>query len=697
MINNFKKHLTLILMLVLAISLGSPILADNNEELTLTKSAKKVDGKPCCREYEVTLEIDGNIPKPKPVDVMFVVDRSEKSTSSLVRERSTLFQDLNDPNYFRQYYVNVGEEELTPVYEDVVTGLGGVYYYQLEGQSKRYVYLTGHDYVPDSDTKPGGSSSNSHVLKPFFYYTTEFESGSRLNQNSRDAMIEFTNRVNSVEESRVGLVTFGGLRTYSDASANGSLSDADIKRILNNNSLEAEINIIGQDGTKEASNIEAGLKKGLNALENSDNKKVVILITTGLPDIAINQQFSNINFQSGYSGNYLFSHTYNETNNVYKNSNVDLYTIGLFNGTVESESDLATELLENLVSINTGGNNEFFADEDGESFNQILEEIYNNIIQETNYYAKETIIKDQIKDDFIEPYDISDGGTFNPSTHEITWNLGDLDENKTLTYTIRATDAFTGGKLFPENLDHANIVYEDPIDGISSTRNFTFANYNVPGFLKLELEDEIEIILGEEVELGSNLNVIGGKEPYTYSWKENDSNWKSNDENPKVSPTEDTTYILTLTDGLGCKISKAILVKVKPLTITITKYVTGNFSDNNDKFDFNWWIDDVKQDEFNLSNNKTVQLEVSKGITLKLKELHKDYEVSYEVDGQVFDHVQGLIEIKDIDKDLNIIITNTRTAHIDTGISLDNLPYVFLISISILGIGYVLINRRKKY
>jgi len=59
--------------------------------------------------------------------------------------------------------------------------------------------------------------------------------------------------------------------------------------------------------------------------------------------------------------------------------------------------------------------------------------------------------------------------------------------------------------------------------------------------------DDLTIAHGQPTILRASAS--GGTAPYTYAWSAR--NWTSADEEPTVTPSETTTYILTVTDSRG--------------------------------------------------------------------------------------------------------------------------------------------------
>jgi len=71
---------------------------------------------------------------------------------------------------------------------------------------------------------------------------------------------------------------------------------------------------------------------------------------------------------------------------------------------------------------------------------------------------------------------------------------------------------------------------------------------------------DIDLCVGSDTVLGGSPVASNGAPPYIYQWTLPDGTPVSSDEEPVVSPTAPTTYILTVTDSLGCIDSDTIFV-----------------------------------------------------------------------------------------------------------------------------------------
>ena len=83
---------------------------------------------------------------------------------------------------------------------------------------------------------------------------------------------------------------------------------------------------------------------------------------------------------------------------------------------------------------------------------------------------------------------------------------------------------------------------------------------------------------GGSIQIGGNPTASGGTAPYTYSWIPIESLDNATITNPTASPSETTTYTVTVTDGNGCKDTDKVRVTVvEGLYAQITSPVEGAY------------------------------------------------------------------------------------------------------------------------
>lgn len=74
----------------------------------------------------------------------------------------------------------------------------------------------------------------------------------------------------------------------------------------------------------------------------------------------------------------------------------------------------------------------------------------------------------------------------------------------------------------------------------------------------------VSILSGEQIRLGGNPTAAEGYGNYIYLWEPGNGLDDHTSANPMASPTETTSYQLTLTDGNNCWLIDEVIVEVRP-------------------------------------------------------------------------------------------------------------------------------------
>ena len=140
--------------------------------------------------------------------------------------------------------------------------------------------------------------------------------------------------------------------------------------------------------------------------------------------------------------------------------------------------------------------------------------------------------------------------------------------------------------------------------------------------------------------------------------------------------------------------------------VTIEKIVTGNFGDRTKDFSFTVTCDQAMEEgtgytltnggktaSFTLSHKDQVVLKgIPEGAVLTIREENgEEYSVTVSADGSVLEN--GRYTVTDAPNQ-HITVTNHRDVIIDTGIVLDSLPYILLLSTA--AVGAVTLRGRKR-
>lgn len=523
---------------------------------------------------------------------------------------------------------------------------------------------------------------------------TIFNPLSRLHY-AKEAATNFASKVlgaSGIPGSRVSLVTFSGPSTV---NGNGAQNQAQTVRGLTSNltQLTNDINGITAVG---GTNTEAGFLQGRNVIENSDNpnsNKVVIMFTDGLPTASNGNRYeesTNVN------------HIHNQRaissgKGIYQDGVADVFTVGLLQGMTTAERNLALHILDETQ--NKGWYEAPTAAD--------LDQIFDDISTQLAYAATNAKVVDKIGDNFdIVQSSLPSGVTYDSNSREISWHPGTIVDGASLTYRVVAKPEFAGGSA--NTNEFAELSYTDVFGTNNKQKVFPVPSVNVPTLLEVELSDA-EIILGDSITLGTGTDASGenymdifggdGDGTYTYEWRVKGSNTIiSTDRNPSVTPTEDTAYEVTVIDSNGCIATAEMTVTVRKLNVTIKKIIDGNYADFDDRFDFVVTIGDDTF-TFTLGHEETELIgNIARNSTIELTEASEDYEISVKVGDQEILGEDGIYTFDLGNEDILIEVTNYREADIETGILLDNMPYVMILSSTFLGFGiYVSIRRKRKF
>lgn len=309
----------------------------------------------------------------------------------------------------------------------------------------------------------------------------------------------------------------------------------------------------------------------VNNVSNPGAVKGVVLLSDGVAN--------EMNGSHGYGGDWPTDH------NDYTNaaisagqslrSEASVFTIGLFNYIQANQPANQTPHTTLWVATDTltraaqSGN--FYNSPDASGLN----EIYQKISTQINYYATNAVVTDNIFSavmqgnfDFVD-LDVTKG-TASYENGMITWNIGTIGGSATLKYRVKAHQDYpgSGGNAIPFN-GTATISYDDT-NGNPGSSAFPIPTMIVPGPLAVDAGPDRTIGIGDSTVLGGSPTVSGGCPPYTISWTLND-NSISDDANPAVIPpssksdnSENFTYTVTVTDSSGT-------IRTDSVTVTVVK------------------------------------------------------------------------------------------------------------------------------
>ena len=142
----------------------------------------------------------------------------------------------------------------------------------------------------------------------------------------------------------------------------------------------------------------------------------------------------------------------------------------------------------------------------------------------------------------------------------------------------------------------------------------------------------------------------------------------------------------------------SITVENSTIDLTIKKFVSGNFGDLSQAFPFIVTLDNGDAYNFELSDGQSKTLEeIPENSILTLKEDVSGYEVTLVVDGdEVLSNPDGSYTISVAHmEDATIEVTNHKDVDINTGISLDSMPYLMLLAVAVISLGVKIVHKGR--
>lgn len=162
------------------------------------------------------------------------------------------------------------------------------------------------------------------------------------------------------------------------------------------------------------------------------------------------------------------------------------------------------------------------------------------------------------------------------------------------------------------------------------------------------------------------------------------------------------TVNVTVTDSAVTAVTCTNMYKHAVTDVQVTKNVTGNMGDVNQKFDFQ--ISYVDEDgrtqtmDAKLANNESVTVSAAIGTTITVSEANGNYVVSAKVGEEslaVTTETNKATVSATVSEEMEIVVTNRFEVEIPTGVEVDVLPFVILLAIACSAL--VLLNRKRLF
>lgn len=293
--------------------------------------------------------------------------------------------------------------------------------------------------------------------------------------NSANKLVESLLKANPTS-LKIGVVTFS---TGTTKDANGYLvtgTEADAQKVCDftNDVSALKTKISAIEGTGQYTNLDSGLKLAKSQYTSDNNNKYMIVLTDGLPNLAVGH-----NDLVTYNG---LTDVINETKSTLTSlKNVDLITMltGIDNEEATFRKEGTNTYTYGQVIQTVFGTEEnpttgkFYKISDNEIEKTITEKIYRNLLPVANelndivvkdYFPQ--YIVDNFEMEYVEGIDVSNvSAKIDTETNSITWNLANLPAGKTATiqYKLTLKDEFDEkiiGKILDTN-EKVDITYKD--------------------------------------------------------------------------------------------------------------------------------------------------------------------------------------------------------------------------------------------
>ena len=300
--------------------------------------------------------------------------------------------------------------------------------------------------------------------------------------NSANKLVESLLKANPTT-LKIGVVTFS---TSSQKDENGNLiigTEADAQKVCDftNNVQTLKSKISAIEGTGQYTNLDSGLKLAKSQYTSEDNNKYMIVLTDGLPNIAI-----GYNDLTSYKG---LTDVITATKATLKSlDNVDVMTMltgidtedATFRMEGENKYTYGQVIQEVFGTESKPTVGKFYKINDNQIEKTITETIYRELLPVENALT-DIVVKDYFPEyivnnfemTYVEGIDTSNvSAKIYTETNSITWNLAKLGANQSamIQYRLTLKDEFDEkiiGEILNTN-DSVEVTYKD-FDGSSKT------------------------------------------------------------------------------------------------------------------------------------------------------------------------------------------------------------------------------------
>ncbi len=279
---------------------------------------------------------------------------------------------------------------------------------------------------------------------------------------------------------KIGVVSFS---TNIDQSLEGTASDATVVSPLSNDATALNNAISGIIANGPRTNLESGLSLGSTLFSNNANNKYLIVLTDGVPNVAIN-------YDHEYYSNDVINKTIQQLENI-KRQGIHITTMltkvdETFDPGVSTNKtfgDIIDEIFGTMQNPKYGS---FYYIPDDKIEKTIKEDIYNSLIPQSKTLTNITIV-DYFPEEIVKNFDFAYvskanigniSATIDSTNNSITWTIPELKPGQTATvqYKLKLKENFDSkivDKLLRTN-EKVDVKYTD-FDGNQQSKTSTIS------------------------------------------------------------------------------------------------------------------------------------------------------------------------------------------------------------------------------
>ena len=321
-------------------------------------------------------------------------------------------------------------------------------------------------------------TNNEGVLKPTGEIMLVIDNSDSLNTEVSDnvtrkdlvfesAKTLVTNLLKDNSDLQIGIVSFS---SNLDTSKEGTLEDANVVSNLSNDVSKLTSAISNIEPTGSRTDLDAGLKLADSQFTNTNNNKYMIVLTDGVPNIAVN-------YDKIYYSDDVIAKTKEQLKAI-EAKNISLITMltgindesYIPNGATKNFGQIIEETFGTPTSPTAG---KFYYIQDDKIEETITNDIYNDLLP-ISKTLKDIIITDYFPKEIIDNFDfayVSEANIGNISAkvdtnnNSITWTIPELEVGKTakVQYKLKLKEDFDSNilnKILDTN-EKVDISYKD--------------------------------------------------------------------------------------------------------------------------------------------------------------------------------------------------------------------------------------------